>query len=513
MKTEIVHNWLVVQNKSPFILFFLISAIITSGAVLTKSFWGDEIFSIQFATLTGHAFINALAKDYHPPFYFIILKLWIYAFGSGEFTLRIFQFIIGFIFISSVYFTFIKIYPKRIHPLFILFLFSGELWLFIPMLRYYSLAATIVVFSTLIFFNWITSKRQKDFYLLTLIYIILLYTDYPSSVIILIHFIYLLIKERKLIFKHLISIIASIIAFSPWLVILYLQLGKLLNRDQVADLNASPFSIALKVLYSIYAFLFSETIFPFEIIFIVGVIILLIVFFIGTKLSSLFKKNNVYLFFSVITIVIGIIFTSLSTTFISRHTSFIYTPSRTFFVLPFVFILLSFFYDNLKSSNWRKIFIITFLILNLYSIFNILSNRHFLMPVYASPWKEIFNELKSKEGVILADEGNVYKYYANHLSGKFPEAINPKTKSGFIKILNGREINTFYLLLLGRESTEPTINEDIISFVFENFKKVNEEKYLPIEESYQKIKSFILKRKSYDAKFTLIKFSVPKKMF
>jgi len=164
LKIEIVHNWLVVKSKSPFLLFFLISAIITVGAVLTKSFWGDEIFSIQFATLTGQVFINALANDYHPPFYFIILKLWIYAFGSGEITLRIFQFIIGFIFISSVYFTFIKIYPKRIHPLFILFLFSGGLWLFIPMLRYYSLAATIVLFSTFIFFNWITSKRKKDFY-------------------------------------------------------------------------------------------------------------------------------------------------------------------------------------------------------------------------------------------------------------------------------------------------------------------------------------------------------------
>ncbi|PJB01512.1 MAG: hypothetical protein CO127_03425 [Ignavibacteria bacterium CG_4_9_14_3_um_filter_36_18] len=331
--------------------------------------------------------------------------------------------------------------------------------------------------------------------------------------IILIHFIYLLIKERKLIFKHLISIIVSIIAFSPWLVILYVQLGKLSNAGQVADLNASPFSIVLKVLYSIYAFLFSETIFPFEIIFIVGVIILLFVFFLGTKFSSLFEKNSVYLFFSVITIVIGIIFTSLVTTFISKHTSFIYTPSRTFFVLPFVFILLSFFYDNLKSSNWRKIFIITFLILNLYSIFNVLSNRHFLMPVYASPWKEILNELQDKEGVILSDEGDVYKYYANHLSGKFPEAINPKTKSDFIKILNGREINTFYLLLLGRESTEPTINADIIFFVFENFRKISEQKYLPIEESYQKIKSIILKRKSYDAKFTLMKFGVPKTMF
>jgi len=135
------------------------------------------------------------------------------------------------------------------------------------------------------------------------------------------------------------------------------------------------------------------------------------------------------------------------------------------------------------------------------------------MPVYASPWKEILNELQDKEGVILSDEGDVYKYYANHLSGKFPEAINPKTKSDFIKILNGREINTFYLLLLGRESTEPTINADIIFFVFENFRKISEQKYLPIEESYQKIKSIILKRKSYDAKFTLMKFGVPKTMF
>ena len=492
----------------------MMSAVIILGAILTKSFWTDEILSIKFATQTGNSFLNTLAKDYHPPLYFIMLKLWIYAFGTGEIALRVFQFIICYIFLCSVFILFKKIYPQRLHPLFILFLLSSELWLFTPMLRYYSFAASLVMFSTIIFFNWITYKKNKDFYLLTLIYILLLYTDYPSSIIILINIIYLLIKEKGLLIKHFIAIIISILAFIPWQLILYHQLGKLLSGDQSADLNNSPLSILLKVFYSIYAFVFGETIFPFETIFIVGIFLLLIVIMGGTKFSSFFNKNKdkAYLFYSVITIIIGIFFTSLLTTFISKHTSFIYTPSRTYFVLPFIFVFLSFFYDKLKNNNWQIIFLIIFFLLNSYSIFNLLSNRHFLMPVYASPWKEILNELKYKEGAILADEGFVYEYYSHYLPGKFPLQINSDTKSDFIKTLKGEGIDTLYLLLLGRESTEPTINDTIITFTLNNFKKTNEKFYLPLPESYRKIKSNILKRKSYNAKFTLMKFIIPKTM-
>ncbi len=129
------------------------------------------------------------------------------------------------------------------------------------------------------------------------------------------------------------------------------------------------------------------------------------------------------------------------------------------------------------------------------------------MPVYASPWKAVLAEIEGEKGFILADETEVYKYYSSHLEGKYPEVVNPNTPEELKKILTEKNIYSIFLLTLGRESTEPTINIELIEYIKSNFKQVSEKKFLYIDESYKKIKSKLLKRESYDAKFTLQKFA------
>jgi len=496
------------KNKNlPLLICIIASALIVVVALFTKSFWGDEIWSIKFATLSGQEFINALTEDYHPPLYFILLKVWIYLFGIGELALRSYQFLLGSCFLFSVYLLFNKLIPNRkFHPVFILFILSGELWLFLPMLRYYILASTLAVLSTYIFFEWINNKREKHFYFLLISYILILYTDYPTAAVIAVHFVYLFFIKGELIKKYLIIIIITAASFIPWAIILLSQVGKLLKGERIADLNTSPLVLLLKIGYSLYAFVFSEVVYPFEALAITLIILLAVILSLGLNYSTI-KTRKYYIAFSALNILGGILFTSLLTTFISRHTSFIYTPSRTFFVFPFVYLLFAFLYENLKNKKWKIIFITVFLILNMYSIYNYSANRHFLMPVYASPWKAILAEIEGEKGIILADETEVYKYYSSHLEGEYPEDVNPNTPEELKKILTEKNIYSIFLLTLGRESTEPTINIELIEYIRSNFKQVSEKKFLYIDESYKKIKNKILKRESYDAKFTLQKFA------
>lgn len=495
------------NKKLPLLICFIASASIIVAALFTKSFWGDEIWSIKFATLSGQEFINALAEDYHPPLYFILLKIWIYFFGIGELALRSFQLLLGSFFLFSVYLLFNKLIPNRkFHPVFILFILSGELWLYLPMLRYYILSSTLVVLSTYIFLEWIINKRKKHFYYLLISYILILYTDYPSAAVISIHFAYLFFIKVELIKKYLLLIIITTASFIPWAIILLSQISKLLKREQVADLTTSQLALFLKVGYSLYAFVFSEVVYPFEPLAVTLIILLVLILSFGLNYSTM-KTKKYYIGFTVLNILGGILFTSLLTTFISKHTSFIYTPSRTFFAFPFVYLLIAFLYEILKSKKWKVISITAFLILNVYSIYNYSANRHFLMPVYASPWKAVLSEIKGEDGFILADETEVYKYYSSYLEGEYPETVNPKNPEELKKLLTDKNVYSIFLLTLGRESTEPTINIGLIEYIKNNFKQVSEKKFLYIDKSYIKIKSKILKRESYDAKFTLQKFS------
>ncbi len=496
-------------------IFFIIIVVSInfSAALFTKSLWGDEVWSIHCAEKSWNDFFSTLSSDYHPPLYFIFLKFWISFFGNSEISVRIFQGIQSCFFLFSTLFLFRKIFPeKRYHPFFFVFLFSGELWLFSPMIRYYVFAATLVVSATVFLLQWIETHSKKYFYLLIFNYIALLYTDYPSSIIIVIHGIYIVFFHKDFFKKFLFATTAVAFAFLPWLIIFIRQLQQLHHSPQIADFNTSPLSIILKFSYSIYAFLFGETVFPSEIITIITVFVLSVIFFVERKnIFKIFKNHSTIFLLFIISI--GILFTSIITTVISQHTSFIYTPSRTFFALPFFFIFLGKIYSSIEKKIIQQIFIILLLLVNFYSITNWAFNRNFMMPVYASPWKEIFSSLNKTRGLIISDESEVYKYYYNQLFDVpykiFPTLISVQSLDELKSELSIHKTKNLFLLTTGRESTELEINTEIIDYLKLHGKKLNEQKFLLIDEDYKKFKNKILQRSSYDAKFTVTQYQLP----
>lgn len=494
------------------VLSVLISSIVFILALITKSFWGDEILSIRFSSQHLPNLVNNLSLDYHPPVYFLLLKVWIAIAGNSEILLRAFQGLQDIFFILLSLLLFRRSLPGyRYHPFWILLISSSELWLFMPMLRYYTLAASLVIFSSLVFLRWLENNNRSSTILLLISYILLLYTDYPASIIIVHHFIYILFKNRSLIRKLIIIDFISILFFSPWIFVITRQINKLINWHQTADLNTSAWVIPIKIGYGLYSFIFGEMIFPFEIFAIVtGLVIFIAVLFSFPKFKELSRNDNIK--FALGPVVIGLLFTSVITTFISTHTSFIYTPSRTFFALPFLFLFGGGFYSIMKKEIFRKLIILVFLLINIYGISNWILNRHFLMPVYATPWKEVLSDLNGNEGIILVDESLCYKYYQNMLRGVYPVFRNPQTIS---ELTNDAE-NSFsknhsrniFLIIMGRESTKVELNKDVIDYIQTKGTKLFEKKYLIQDESYKKIKSRILKRNSYDAKLTLFKYEL-----
>ena len=487
-----------------------IPAFVILLAYQTKSFWGDEILSISYAVQPGFGTFKILAGDYHPPLYFFLLKFWIAIFGTGETGLRAFQGVQGAFFLWVSLKLFRKFIPeRRYHPLWLFLVVSSEFWLFMPMLRYYTLAASLVMGSTYLLWKWKEDPTNENGYFLVLSYIALLYTDYPSSVVIALHFLYILFTQRKLFLKLLISIAISVAAFMPWVMVTVDQIRKVRDLGQVADLNTSPFAVLLKCGYSFYAFLIGETIYPFES---VAVVCLIIITVIGIIAFFKFKLYRDKLFlYSFGLALVGIIFTSVITTYISTHTSFIYTPSRTFFGLGFLFLALGILYSRIQNAAMRYFLLGSLIIVVGYGDYNWAMNRHFLMPVYATPWKEVLGDLRDRDGLIFADEGLCYSYYQNHLQGTYPElqqfsSVNELSEKVLENLTEHPEGVAVYVLLQGRESTESQISPSVITYLQENGTLEYARKYLPIDDTYQRIKSKILHRESYDAKITLYKY-------
>jgi 4-amino-4-deoxy-L-arabinose transferase-like glycosyltransferase len=61
--------------------------------------------SVRFATQSlGDTLIKQAKADVHPPFYYLLLNLWVKAFGKGEFEVRLLSAIFGILSILSLYF-------------------------------------------------------------------------------------------------------------------------------------------------------------------------------------------------------------------------------------------------------------------------------------------------------------------------------------------------------------------------------------------------------------------------
>ena len=496
-----------------FLLIISVTALITFLSIITKSFWGDEVWSINASHNTLLKTLEVVSKDIHPPLYFLLLSGWTSIFGISEISLRVFQGVQGVIFLFSSLVLFRKVFPfSKYHPYWVLLILSSEFWLFMPMIRYYTLAASFATLATYCFIIWLENSKLTVSFILVLLYILVLYTDYPTSIIIAAHFLFILFFKRDLLLKHIKCLLVTALFFLPILFIVIRQIAFLHEWEQYADFNKTTFVIIVKVAYSLYAFFFGETLFPFTPFAILLISLLTYIIIIKTSWKSVLDKNKEAFSLFLISILSGLIFTSLITGYIARHHSFIYTPSRNLYALPLIFLLLGIISKNNSRAIFRKVLFMLLLFINLYGNYNWILNRHFFNPVYASPWKSIMSELEGEKGVIFVDESICYEYYVNqHPDKVYPtlvrfNSLEKLTDTNFKNaFLDGSKI---YVLKQGRDSTLNLTEtpDELIDFLENNKSQTSHKKYIPLDKNYKKIKEKILRRESYDAKFNLFTY-------
>lgn len=214
------------------LFYILLLGILLRLINLNQSLWLDEATSVLVASrLSFSDIINQFSPgDFHPPAYYLILKIWLTLFGSSEIMARSLSVLFGTVTIYLVYSLSERLFGKKTA------LVSALLIATSPLHIYYSQEARMYVLETLIVvkilqlivkvvtgednsLNWVSLFAFSS---------LLLYTDYlPASIFVAV-FLFLLLNRGALRQKIVlwVSLSAAIaISYLPWLPVLQLQMA------------------------------------------------------------------------------------------------------------------------------------------------------------------------------------------------------------------------------------------------------------------------------------------------
>ena len=199
------------MNKK--VLFIFLLAFLIRLIALNQSLWLDEAVTANVVrNFRFSKIINGFSpSDFHPPLYYLFMKLWTNFFGYSEIALRM----------PSILFSLLTGY--------VIYLIGGiwsvAFFLFNPLIVYYSQEARMYMMVTF----FLTASlyyflKSKNLILFNLFLILSFYTFYGSIFLIATIFIYLLYKKRyKMFFVSCFLFLVSFVLISPLLLQQFLR--------------------------------------------------------------------------------------------------------------------------------------------------------------------------------------------------------------------------------------------------------------------------------------------------
>jgi len=205
-----------------------------------QSLWLDEAASVVLARLSLGEMFSAIAADFHPPLFYLLLKIWLPFAKTNEMFLRLPNIIFGTLSIPAIFFLTRLAFSARkkiVHPAFLasLLLALNPLAIYYSIeLRMYSLNLLLGILSWFCLLSWLKTKRQNSRFLIIFQVINLtnIYLYYGSFFNLVAQFIFILWTHRQKMRIFVISFLPVVIGYLFWLPLLFKQLagGHILTR-------------------------------------------------------------------------------------------------------------------------------------------------------------------------------------------------------------------------------------------------------------------------------------------
>ena len=395
------------------ILATIVFAFLLRVISLNQSFWLDEATSglvVRNFNL-GEIVTKFSPGDFHPPLYYLILKIWSYVFGTSEIALRFPSIVFGILTIYLIYKIALLITVHRSQftaKLAALLLATSGLHIYYSQeARMYSLVTLLVTFLVYLFI-------KKNWLIFSIVLMLVGLTDYPALLIIPIFWLVGRKEWRKLV----ISFSLLVISYLIWLPILLKQLsvgfstagsnwGNLLGTFSLKNFALIPVKFILGRI-------------SFDNKWLYGAIVVMVIWLYGYLLSKAVKKSLLFWLWLILPISLGAI--------ISIKLS-IFSYFRFLFCLPAFYLLVALGLESF-SKNWRKIALVLVLFVNLIASIIYLTNSRF----QRENWRGLVNFVEAqkpaKSITLFAADSNMeaYKYYDSDANISGPNGFSTKYK-------------------------------------------------------------------------------------
>ena len=398
-------------NKKILLVFFF--AFLIRLIALNQSLWLDE--AVTANVVKNFSFLNIITKfsptDFHPPLYYLFMKLWTNLFGYSEVALRfpsiIFSLLTGYFIykIASLFHgSIVKLWPV------VFFLFNPLIVYYSQEARMYMMATFLLTISLYYLIKMLLNQKSKiksqklDVLFFGISIFFAFWTFYGSVFLIVTMLLYLLFKKQyKSLFVSCCLFLVSLVLISP---LLYQQL----INSKIALSNVTNWSLVLgkanikNLLLIPIKFSIGRISFHPKWLYwgIAGVWTGFVLFTIKTVLNkTVFIKTVFYLL--IFPLILGFL------------VSF-FTPMLQYFrflyLIPIVCVLLGFGLSGQAKFNLRG-----YVLAGGFLMFSLM---YLLLPQFhREDWKSLVSNLpKNKPVYMITASSDPVKYYNNNLNIK-----------------------------------------------------------------------------------------------
>ena len=401
-------------------ILYILALLIVAGGLLVfaaeqKSFSEDESFTATFAQRDPGELLQGVAWDVHPPLYLYLIGQWGRYFGFNELGLRSFSILCMLTALLLTYKLALDLLGEREA------LIAITLTAFMPLIimfghnaRYYSLAVLLALLAA-----WSAVRFDKPRQaLFPLLYVIsavaFLYLIFAAAVVLVACNLWWLTRWFWQRGKHRVASLLLWLVAQAIIVALYLPGVRIFQSvtkrfSELAQVGNLWIELIKRAGYYGFVSAVGETISPVNPLAWLGVLIV-----VGVAIYALVKNWRRLNFWLPVSFFIIIAIANLLITFNAAvSATWQNLTYRALYAYPFLMIWLAAGFAQLKI-RWAVVSGVALLLVFMMGIFNYLSGRQYLRPVYSVPWKQIFQQIQQeggKEALVVCGFGDSSCYY------------------------------------------------------------------------------------------------------
>ncbi|CAG0936784.1 hypothetical protein TFLX_05675 [Thermoflexales bacterium] len=505
-------------------LLALIAILLLSTALLFYDLGGpslsvDEFTNVLIERGSLPHLLEALrlGADLHPPLTHLVMNGWLSIVKETEWTVRLPWVVVGLLNILLVYRLGQQLINRHVGLLAALLVATAPTFiLYMRFEKYYSL--TILLSLALILAglrlwrrpNW----RSASVYGVVLV--MLLYTDYFAPLFLVLGQDVLVLlygrTKKRILFFGLPQVIAAVL-YLPWFSLMLVQVRAVQGLSE-ADLGASWSGLLIKLGYWGYSLSVGETLFPWRITAIIGLLVTLLLGAVGVR--ALWGKVSAAgdvrplptMVWLLVTPVLG---AALLASFSFLGVPFIAFPNHILFTLPLFLLFIAAGLAAVPRTGWLIVVMAAFFLPRGVALYNYYTGQEFHNPIYTVPIREITQNLRARVqsgDVIISDPDTGFQYYYDQDVHPAP-ALASMPQSTALLYVQTQHPTRVWLLTLGRDRTREAAPDQLVEWLNANYRLVMTQGYAPQAETYRKVKEQLLHRPSYEFKLLIQLFEQP----